>query len=254
MTGTLHLGPRRPDTTAPPWTTRLRHCGPTSALGLAGVLLTATGLSGVGDAPAPNDTAASMAAHFRAAEAAITATAPMGLVGAVAVGAFVLALARRLHRISQPGPALAVAAGGCLAACYLASLQIVYVALASEIAAEDAGATKGLFVLTIAATPAFGLATAMTLAAGARGARRGRLLPTWWSATTNAGAAIAAVSVLSYANSGFFSPDVQQHVVGNILLFWVLLTAGALAATSSPTEATNSERPTPMTPDTQPTP
>ena len=99
-----------------------------------------------------------MAAHFRAAEAAITATAPMGLVGAVAVGAFVLAVARRLHRISQPGPALAVAAGGCLAACYLAALQIVYVALASEIAAEDAGTTKGLFVLTIAATPVFGLA------------------------------------------------------------------------------------------------
>lgn len=240
MTATHHPAPCPTDTTAPVRTTRLRQRGATSAVGVAGVLLTALGLSGVGDAPAPNDTAASMASHFRTAQAAITATAPIGLIGAVAVGAFMLAVARRLHRVSQPGPALTVAAGGCLAACYLAGLQIVYVALASEIAVEDARTTKGLFVLTIAATPVFGLAIAMTLAAAACGARRGGLHPTWWSTTTNAGATIAAVSVFCYADSGFFSPDVQQQVVGNILQLWILLTAGVLVATSSPP---TSERP-----------
>jgi hypothetical protein len=36
------------------------------------------------------------------------------------------------------------------------------------------------------------------------------------------------VAVFSYADSGFFSPDVQQQVVTGVVQIWVLVTAAAL--------------------------
>lgn len=81
-------------------------------LGVMVFLLTTAGLSGVGDAPAPHDSAASMSAYFPEVDDAVLASAPLGTLGAVALAAFVLALARRLHRRDETVAAVMVVTGG----------------------------------------------------------------------------------------------------------------------------------------------
>jgi hypothetical protein len=197
-------------------------------LGLMAFVLTAGGLSGVGDAPAPHDSAQSMAAHFQAVGDAVLTSAPAGMVGALALFAFMLALARRLHGGGQSGAAAAVAAGGVLVAGYLLFIQVVYASLAYAVAETSPEVTKGFFVSTIVATAVFGLGAALALGGAAYGAARGRLLPGWWSVVSLAGAALAAVALFSYADSDVFSPDVQQQVVAGVVQTWVLLTVGTL--------------------------
>lgn len=169
-----------------------------------------------------------MAAHFQAVGDAVLTAAPAGMVGALALFAFMLALARRLHDRGQSGAASAVATGGFLAAGYLLYIQVVYVSLAYAVAETSPEVSKGLFVSTIVATAVFGLGAALALGGAAYGAERSRLLPRWWSVVSLAGAALAAVALVSYADSEFFSPDVQQQVVAGVVQTWVLLTAGAL--------------------------
>lgn len=43
------------------------------------------------------------------------------------------------------------------------------------------------------------------------------------------GAAVAAVAIFSYADSDYFSPDVQQQFAGQALLLWGIVTGIALA-------------------------
>ena len=198
-------------------------------IGIAGFLLTVAGLAGVGDAPHPLQSGASMAAHFQQVDTAVLTSAPLGQLGAVALAAFMLALARRLHRSGATIAGTAVAAGGLVAASYLLVLHAVYASLAYAVAASSAEATKALFVATILAVPAFGIGVAVALGGAAYGAATSHLLPAWWSATSGIGAVVAAFAVVSYADSGFFSPDVQQQVVGNVLLLWLIVTAATIA-------------------------
>ena len=198
-------------------------------LGIIAFLFTFVGLSGVGDAPAPHDQAASMAAHFQAVDDEVMAAAPFGILGAAALAAFVLALGRCLRHAGQPAAGSAVAVGGLLAAAYLLAIHVVYVSLGYEVATTSAEATKALFVTTILAVPVFGLATAVVLGGAVYGGMRAQVLPGWWVAISTAGAVLAATAVFSYAYSGFFSPDVQQQTVGAALQVWVLLTAIGLA-------------------------
>ena len=197
-------------------------------LGVAAFLLTFVALSGVGDAPDPHDPPESMAAHFLLVRDDVLLTAPMGILGAVALGAFVLAVAHRLQDRGERGAASAVKAGGLLAAGYLALLHVVYASLAYEVAASSPQATEGLFVPTILAAPVFGAGVGLALGGAAYGAIRTGLLPRWWAAASALGAAVASVAVFSYADSDAFSPDVQQQVVGGVLQLWVLLTTVTL--------------------------
>jgi hypothetical protein len=50
-------------------------------------------------------------------------------------------------------------------------------------------------------------------------------MPRWWRTATFAAASLSLVAVLSYADSGFFSPDVQQQVVANVLIVWLATTS-----------------------------
>lgn len=197
-------------------------------LGVIGVLLTMMALSGVGDAPAPYDEPASMAAHFLTVRDDVLFTAPMGILGAAAMAAFLLAFVGRLHGAGEPGAATAVVAGGVVVVGYFLALYVIDTALVYQVAATSPEATKALFVLTILAVPVFGLGVAVTLGGAAYGATRSRLLPRWWTAATVAGATLAATAIFSYARNEFFSPDVQQQTAGNGLFVWVLLTALAL--------------------------
>jgi MFS family permease len=193
------------------------------------VLLTSMGLSGVGDAPDPHDSSASTAAHFLAKHDDVLTAAAFGLVAAALVGAFLLGLARRLVRAGAPSAAVGVGVGAAFVAMYFAGLHAVYTSLSAYVAEASPEAAKGLFVLTIMATPAFGAAIALVLGSAALGAWRSGSLPAWWCGITAGAALLAVVAVGSYADSGWFYPDVQQQVVGNILLLWLLVTSVVLA-------------------------
>ncbi len=195
--------------------------------GVAAALLTAAGLTGVGDAPHPTQTDIAIADHFREVDGAVLAAAPLGQLGAIAVTAFAFGLGRRLHRLGATAAAAALVPGRTIASGYLLLLQVIYTTVAYEVATSSPPTAKALFVATILAVPAFGLGVAIALAGAASGATATKLLPTWWSAVTAVGAALAAVALFSYRDSGFFSPDVQQQVVANVLLLWLLITAPA---------------------------
>lgn len=198
-------------------------------LGVVAAMLTGAGLSGLGDAPAPHEPAAAMAAHFQEVDDAILASAPLGTLGAVALAAFILALARRLHREEEPVAAALVAIGGFLAAGYFLFIHVVYTTLADSVAATSPEVTKGMFNATILAVPVLALGVTMALGGAAYGARRIGLLPGWWSVFSTIGAAVAAVGIFSYADSNYFSPDVQQQFAGQALLLWGVVTGTALA-------------------------
>jgi len=198
-------------------------------IGITGSLLTAAGLVGVGDAPHPNQPGTVMAAHFQQVSDGVLASAPLGQLGAIAVAGFTLALARRLHRAGATTAAGLTAGGGLVASSYLLLLHIVYTSLAYEVASSSAETTKALFVGTILAVPVNGLGVAIALGSAAYGAATSGLLPTWWSTISGMGALIAALAIVSYADSGYFSPDVQQQVVANVLLLWLVVTAVVLA-------------------------
>ncbi len=197
--------------------------------GVLGVLLTVMGLSGVGDAPDPHDSSARTAAHFLERHDEISIAAALGVVAAALVGAFLLGLARRLVRAGAPSPAIGVGVGAMLVATYFAGLHLVYTSLSQYVAEASPETAKGLFVVTIMATPVFGAAVALILGSAAVGARRSGVLPAWWCLITAAAGLVAVIAVGSYADSGWFYPDVQQQVVGNILLLWLLLTSVVLA-------------------------
>ena len=194
-------------------------------LGLAALLFNVVGLAGIGDAPAPHDEPASMAAHFELVRDGILITAPFGMLGAAATVAFMFGVARRLHVRGEPGSAAALVTGGLLAACYLLAIQVVFTSLADGAAATSPEATKALFVPTILAAPVFGLATSVALGGAAFGATRARLQPRWWSVMTAVGSTVAGIAVFSYADSNFFSPDVQQQTVFGALQLWLLVTS-----------------------------
>lgn len=200
----------------------------TPGVGALAFALTGAGLSGIGDAPAPDGTPAAIAMHFQQTGRSVIVAAPLGIVGALALAGFAVALALRLHRISERVAAIAVAAGGVLAGGYLLFTHVIYTSLAYNVGSVTPDITKALFVLTILATPVFGLGVAITLGGAARCATASEVLPRWWTAVTVLGAATSSVATFSYADTGFFSPDVQQQVVVNLLLLWLLTTAAAL--------------------------
>lgn len=197
--------------------------------GSAASLLTAAGLTGVGDAPHPTQSDALIAGHFRDVRGAVLATAPLGQLGAVAAAGFLVALARHLRHPAATMASTAVVAGGVISCAYLLLLHVVFASLAYEVAASSPAAAKALFVTTILAVPAFGLGVCIGLAGAAVGGVTTGLLPTWWTVLSTAGASLAAVATISYDETGYFSPDVQQQVVGNVLLIWLVVTSVALA-------------------------
>jgi hypothetical protein len=192
-------------------------------LGVAAAVLTAVGLSGVGDAPDPHAGADAIATWFGDRRAEVLLAAPFGCLGAVATVGFALLLAGRLRQRGSEGPARAVAAGGALVAAYLAAAHVLW----TTIAYEPSSAAKGLFVLSVLAVPVLGLGTALALG-GIAGDRSG-LVPAWLRWPSAAGAVITLPALAPVADGGLLSPDLQQQLAGNALLLWLLATGITIA-------------------------
>ena len=196
-------------------------------IGVAAALLTAVGFSGVGDAPAPFGDARAMADHFQMVRTDVFAGAAVGFVGVAALSAFVLSFGQRARDAGRRSAAAAMTGGLAAVVTYVMVMHVIYATLAYNVAGMSAEATKALFVLTIVAVPVFGFGVAAMLTGALVATWRTDPLPRWWRLATGAGSALAVVAMFSYADSGFFSPDVQQQVVGNVLLVWTLITAAA---------------------------
>ena len=196
-----------------------------AAVGALAAILTIVGLSGVGDAPAPLVDAQLMAEHFQAVRVDVFIGAAVGLVGTALLTGFGLTLALRLARAGEKGAALVVAAGLTAVVGYLLAIHVVYATLSYAVATTSADVTKGMFVATILAVPVFGLGVATLLVGAAIGCRRADVMPSWWLTATIGAATLSIIAVFSYAKSGFFSPDVQQQVVTDILVAWLLTTS-----------------------------
>ena len=210
----------------------------TAFIGGLAAILTVVGLSGVGDAPAPLEDARLMAEHFQAVRTDVFIGAAVGMIGTAAIVGFVAAFAARLVRAGEHA-VVAVGAGLTAVVGYLLALHTVYVTLSYGIAAESADVTKGMFVATILAVPVFGLGVATLLFAAALGSQRADLMPRWWQVATFAAGTLSMISVFSYADSGFFSPDVQQQFVAHVLLVWLAATSvtGAIRRPPNPRRA-----------------
>jgi hypothetical protein len=198
-----------------------------AAIGGIAAVLTIVGVSGVGDAPAPLEEARLMADHFQSVRVDVFIGAAIGLVGAAAMSGFGLAFASRLARVGERAAGLAIGAGLAVVVGYLLATHVVYTTLSYAVASTSADVTKGMFVATILAVPVFGLGVATLLFGAAFGSWRAGLMPPWWRTATLAAGTLSTVAVFSYADGGFFSPDVQQQVIAHILVVWLLATSVA---------------------------
>lgn len=203
-----------------------------AAIGVLAGILTIVGLSGVGDAPAPQAEARSIADHFQLVRTDVFIGAIFGMVGVAAMTTFALGLALRLSRRGERAAALAVGAGLTVVAAYLLATHVVYATLSYEVAAMSDDVTKGMFVATILAVPVFGLGVATLLAGTAVGSWRDAVMPRWWVITTCAAATLSLVAMFCYSENGFFSPDVQQQVVADVLIVWLAMTSVVYAVRS----------------------
>jgi hypothetical protein len=198
-------------------------------LGVAATLLTATGLSGLGDAPNPKASAADVAAYFVDRRDAVLAAAPFAYLGAIALVLFVAHVGGRLRQAGRSGAATLVTVGGAMCATYFTGINIVLTTIAYEVAATSPDTAKALFVGTILAVPLLGAGVVALLGGLAWGDWDTQLVPRWLVLLSAGGAAAAVLSLVSFAERGVFSPDVQQQISGNAVLLWPALTGGALA-------------------------
>jgi hypothetical protein len=69
------------------------------------------------------------------------------------------------------------------------------------------------------------------------------LMPRWWAAVSVGGAVLASCAAVSFGESGFFYPDVQQQSAGYVVLGWFVITgtpsASARSAGAQPPEGTS---------------
>jgi hypothetical protein len=198
-----------------------------TVVALGAAIATLVGISGVGDAPSPQESAAALAAHFTSVRTDVLIAAPFGTLGAAAVAALSLGMSRRLANGPTTAGTMMVGLGGLGAATYLLVLQTLYTAIAYEVASFSPDAAKAIFVITLAMVPVFALAVT-TLLIGAAISGRGGLMPRWWTIASAVGAALTAPGVFGYARTGVLSPDVQQQIVAGVLRAWLVATAIAL--------------------------
>lgn len=187
--------------------------------GIAGFVLAIAGLSALGDMPDPHNATAPLAAYFvNHQNSMFTSTALVALAG-VAIIIFLAVLCARLSDpIARP---IAFTAGvGVVALLELNGL--IYAAIAFSIGRDDPANAKSLFILTIVSTVLMPPLVALLL--GTVAICRGSL-PRWFAYVSAVGAVLVVPGAVSFRDTGFFYPDVQQQVVAQVFLLWMLIAA-----------------------------
>jgi hypothetical protein len=185
--------------------------------GIAGVVLTLSGLSALGDTPDPHDPADSLAAYFVKHRDAMFTSMTLVTVAGVAIIIFLAVLRTRLA--DDVARAIAFTAGvGIVALLFLN--ELIYSALGFSIGRDDPANAKSLFALTILSSVLLSALVALLL--GTVGARRGAL-PRWFAYVSFAGAVLVLPGLASFGDTGFLYADVQQQVVAQVFLVWLLV-------------------------------
>jgi hypothetical protein len=198
----------------------MRVCG---GAGVAGVVLVIAGISAVGDTPDPHDSASSIAAYFVRNQSAIFASSTLVTVGALAIVVFLAAVRERLRDVDAPVLATLTFAAGAGVVALLVLNEMVYVTLAYTRGGTDPATAKSLFTFTIISSTVQAPLCAALFGAVSIGALRHAILPRWFAWTGIVGAVALLPAAVSYGDTGFFYPDVQQQVVGQLFLLWLLI-------------------------------
>ena len=189
----------------------------------SGVLLF-LGASSFGDRPDTRDSTAQVADYFTTNRASVFIGCvffALGLLGLLAVTARIATLIdaageASIGRLVQS--AATVAAGFMLVAIVLIDAALSYV-----IGDEVPDMAKGLFELTLVATPIVALVLAALVGATALGLARMGIGQRWFTILSIVIAVLFSVSAISFARSGPFSPDVQQQLMLTSLVVWLVL-------------------------------
>jgi hypothetical protein len=187
--------------------------------GIAGFVLTLVGLSALGDTPDPHERAAPLAAYFVDHRTGMfTSTAFVAFAGVaiiVFLGVLCARMGDRASRFVAFGAGLGVVA-------VLELNGLVYATLGYSVGHDDPATAKSLFALTIVATVLIGPLVALLLGTVAL---RHRVLPRWFAIVSAIGAVLVLPATVSFRDTGFLYPDVQQQVVVQVFLLWLLVAA-----------------------------
>jgi hypothetical protein len=187
--------------------------------GILGFVLALAGFGALGDTPDPHDPAGSVAAYFVRHRDSMFASTTLVAFAGVAILIFLAVLSTRLDDpVARP---IAFAAGAGIVALFELN-ALIYATLGYSVARDDPATAKSLFVVTILVTVLLSPLVALLLATVA--IRRG-VLPRWFAYVSAIGAVLVLPAAVSFQNSGFFYPDVQQQVVAQVFLLWLLLAA-----------------------------
>jgi len=153
------------------------------------------------------------------------------MVGAVVLGAGLLCLlatvTRATARVAMDGhpeiSRFAQSAATVGIGVLFGTVVLINATLAYVVGAEAPASAKGLFELTLVATPVASLAFAVSLGAVAVGLARSDTADRRSLIVTSVATVMLAVSAVSFAASGPFSPDVQQPLMLLALMAWMIL-------------------------------
>ena len=196
---------------------------------MVGGVLVFLGASSLGDTPDTRDTTAQVASYFRTNRTTVFVGCVLLGLGLLAVLAVCARIATLLDATGQAGIARFVQSAGTVAATLmLATVVLINASLSYVIGDEAPDMAKGLFELTLVATPLIALALAGLVGGTALGLARASSGRRWFVILSTAIAVAHLVGAVSFARSRPFSPDVQQQVYLLSLVVWLLASGRGL--------------------------
>jgi hypothetical protein len=170
------------------------------------------GLGMLGDTPDTRDSSDQVAQYFvDHSSSVLTAVVLLGIT-AVALVVFATSLPSRL---TQSATTVVVTV-------MLTALALPYAALAYVVGAEAPESAKALFELTLVATPIIALPLALLMGSVASATRRDHPR---FAVASLACVVVLVVAAASFAQHGVLSPDVQQQVVFQSFIAWLVACA-----------------------------
>ena len=194
-----------------------------AGVGLAGAILVIAGISAVGDAPDPHNSASSIADYFVRNQTAMFTSSTLVVLGGVAIIAFLAGVRERARDVDAPVFATTPTPAVNAIVALLVLNELIYVTLAYTRGGTDPATAKSLFTLTIVSSTVQAPLCATLFVAVSIVALRHAILPKWFAWLGFAAAVAVLPAAVSYGDTGFFYPDVQQQVVGQLFILWLLV-------------------------------
>ena len=202
--------------------TSLQRPGWPLSAGVAAIAIVA-GLSCFGDTPDTRDTSPMVAAWFSHHRTGVFAGVVLVGVAMMAVLTLGARLAERFSNAGEPVLGRVIQGASTVsAAVVMIGALLPYAGLAYVLGQESPEMAKGIFDLTLVTTPILALALSVMVGATGLAAHRSYRFGPWF-AWLSLGVAVTMLwSACSFAARGPMSPDVQQSVVFELLVLWVV--------------------------------